>query len=35
MTDKKEYIDKINSEIEKINISGEPKELYKPIQYDY
>ena len=29
MTDKKEYIDKINSEIEKINISGEPKELYK------
>ena len=33
MTDKKEYIDKINSEIEKINISGEPKELYKPIQY--
>tara|TARA_X000000368_G_scaffold393060_1_gene358455 strand:- start:585 stop:1553 length:969 start_codon:yes stop_codon:yes gene_type:complete len=33
MTDKKEYIDKINSEIEKINISGKPKELYKPIQY--
>jgi|TARA_B100001094_G_scaffold63476_1_gene59424 geranylgeranyl diphosphate synthase type II len=33
MTDKKKYIDKINSEIQKINISGEPKELYKPIQY--
>ena len=33
MIDKKEYIKKINAEIEKINISGEPKELYKPIQY--
>ena len=33
MIDKKEYIKKINAEIEKINISGKPKELYKPIQY--
>ena len=33
MKEKKEYIRRINSEIERINISGEPKELYKPIQY--
>ncbi|MFL3000555.1 MAG: polyprenyl synthetase family protein [Cytophagales bacterium] len=33
MTDSKEYIRRINSEIEKIKISGEPDELYKPIQY--
>ena len=33
MIDSKEYIKKINSEIEKIKISGEPDELYKPIQY--
>ena len=33
MKEKKEYIMRIKSEIERINISGEPKELYKPIQY--
>jgi geranylgeranyl diphosphate synthase type II len=33
MIDSKEYIRRINSEIEKIKISGEPDELYKPIQY--
>ncbi|MDG2341581.1 MAG: polyprenyl synthetase family protein [Cytophagales bacterium] len=33
MIDSKEYIRRVNSEIEKIKISGEPDELYKPIQY--